>query len=151
MFNELEASKNLGSEKKLVDYLLDRIDAIDIYNDGKINWDKFKEIKTIEYKNFNYEQLKNYIEELNKDEKGCILEVDLKYPNKLHNEHNDFPFCPQNVKINKQKVSKLTNTLYDKEKYVIHYRNLIQTIKHGLKFKKIHKILNIRESNWMES
>ena len=39
---------------------------------------------------------------MNKDGRGCILEVDLEYPNKLHNEHNDFLFCPQNVKINKQ-------------------------------------------------
>ena len=88
---------------------------------------------------------------MNKDGRGCILEVDLEYPNKLHNVHNDFPYCPQNVKINKQKVSKLTNTLYDKEKYVIHYKNLIRSIEHGLKLKKVHRILTFKESNWMES
>ena len=86
---------------------------------------------------------------MNKDGKRCILEVDLEYPNKLHNVHNDFPYCPQNVKINK--VSKLTNTLYDKEKYVIHYKNPIQSIERGLKFKKVHRILTFKESNWMES
>ena len=88
---------------------------------------------------------------MNKDGKRCILEVDLEYPNKLHNEHNDFPYSPQNVKINKQKVSKLTNTLYDKEKYVIHYKNLFKAIEHGLKLKKVHRILTFKESNWMES
>jgi hypothetical protein len=91
------------------------------------------------------EELKKYIKRLNKIGNGCILEVDLEYPKELHDKHNDFPFCPQNTK-----VSKLMNTLFDKEKYVIHYKNLIQSLDHGLKLKKIHRILTFKESNWME-
>lgn len=31
-----------------------------------------------------------------------------------------------------------------------HYRNLIQVLDHGLKWKKVHRILTSKESNWME-
>src|SRR5690606_35328832 len=82
--------------------------------------------------NISPEELKKYINELDKIGKGCILEVDLEYPKELHDEHNDFPFCPQNTSVNNQKVAKLMNTLFDKEKYVIHYKNLLQVLDHGL-------------------
>ena len=55
----------------------------------------------------------------------CILEVDLEYPEKMHNLHNDYPLCPEGVKC-KNGVEKLIPNLRDKKKYVIHYKNLIQ-------------------------
>jgi hypothetical protein len=33
---------------------------------------------------------------------------------------------------------------------VIYYKNLIQALDHGLKLKKIHRILTFKESNWMK-
>ena len=30
---------------------------------------------------------------------GCILEVDLDYPEDLHNLHNDYPLPPERVKL----------------------------------------------------
>lgn len=72
--------------------------------------------KTFRKTCMNY-QLKRYIKEINKIGRGCILEVDLKYLSKIHDKHNDFPFCPQNTRINQQKVSKLINTLFDKENF----------------------------------
>ena len=30
---------------------------------------------------------------------GCILEVDLKYDERLRLTHNDYPLCPENVTI----------------------------------------------------
>ena len=40
---------------------------------------------------------------VDKDKKGYVLEVDVKYPEKFHNEHNDLPFMCEEKKINKSK------------------------------------------------
>ena len=68
----------------------------------------------------------------------CILEVDLEYPKELHDLHNDYPLCPERVKCDKG-VEKLIPNLRDKTKYVIHYKNLMQCLKLGMKLKKIHR------------
>ena len=80
----------------------------------------------------------------------CILEVDLEYPENLHDLHNDYPFCPEGVKC-KNEVVKLIPNLRDKTKYVIHYKNLIQCLRAGMKLKKIHRGIKFKESEWMRS
>ena len=79
----------------------------------------------------------------------CILEVDIEYPKELHDKHNDYPFCPERVKC-KNGVEKLIPNLRDKTKYVIHYKNLIQCLKAGMKLKKIHRGIKFVESEWMK-
>ena len=79
----------------------------------------------------------------------CILEVDLEYPENLHDLHNDYPFCPERVEC-KNRVEKLIPNLRDKTKYVIHYKNLIHCLKAGLKLKKIHRGIKFKESEWMK-
>ena len=79
----------------------------------------------------------------------CILEVDLEYPENLHDLHNDYPFCPERVEC-KNRVEKLIPNLRDKTKYVIHYKNLIQCLKAGMKLKKIHRGIKFIESEWMK-
>ena len=51
--------------------------------------------------------------------KGYILEVDVEYPEELHKMHNNLPFMPEKMKINK--VEKLIPNLYNKEKYMDTY------------------------------
>ena len=68
---------------------------------------------------------------------GRIYEVDVSYPKELHDQHNDFPFLPQNEIPAGSKVKKLMATLYSKKNYVIHYRNLQQAIKNGLIVEKV--------------
>ena len=79
----------------------------------------------------------------------CILEVDLEYPKKLHDLHNDYPLCPERVMC-KNNVEKLIPNLRDKKKYVLHYKNLIQYLRLGMKLTRIHKGIKFIESEWMK-
>ena len=79
----------------------------------------------------------------------CILEVNLEYPRELHDPHIDYPVAPERLKINN--VEKLIPNLWDKEKYVVHYKNLKLYLELGLKLKKIHRGIKFREEPWMKS
>ena len=57
-------------------------------------------------------------------EKGLILEVDLEYPEGLHNLHNDYPLAPEKVKVTESMLSKYSKSI--SEKYNIN-RSCIQT------------------------
>ena len=92
---------------------------------------------------------KNYENRHNLKKIPCILEVDIKYPNKLHDLHSDYPFCAERVKC-KNGVEKLIPNLRDKKTYVIHYKNLIQCLDMGLKVTCIHRGIKFVESEWMK-
>ena len=79
---------------------------------------------------------------------GYLLEVDVEYPRELHNHHNDLPFLCEKIKVNG--VEKLVPNLYDKEKYVVHVKALKQALDHGLMLKKIHKVIQFKQSAWMK-
>lgn len=83
---------------------------------------------------------------------GYVLEVDLHYPPTLHDLHNDLPFCPENMvpPVPKATMSKLIPNLYDKSKYILHYRNLKQCLSHGLILTKTYRILKFRQSPWLK-
>ena len=80
--------------------------------------------------------------------KGYILEVDVRYPRKLHDSHNDLPFICERMKING--IEKLIPNLYDKKRYVIHIRALDQALKHGLVLERIHRAIKFKQSAWMK-
>ena len=67
---------------------------------------------------FNEDFIKTYDEESNE---GSFLDVDVQYPEKLHELHNDIPFLLERMKI--EKVEKLVANLHDKTEYVIHIRH----------------------------
>ena len=79
---------------------------------------------------------------------SCILEVDLECPKDLHDLYNDYPLAPEQIVVNK--VSKLIPNLGDKKKYVLHYENLKQYLKLGLKLTHIHRGIKFKESPWLE-
>ena len=65
---------------------------------------------------------KGFIESYNKESaEGYFLEVDIQYPEKLHELHNDLPFLSERMKINKHE--NLVANLHHK-KICFHVRNL---------------------------
>ena len=93
----------------------------------------------------NEEFIKNYKEN---NIKGYILEVDVKYPKRLHKLHSDLPFLSERMEVNKCK--KLICNLFNKKKYVAHINTLKQALNHGLKFKKIHRVIEFNQESWLK-
>ena len=120
-----------------------------------------------------FEWLKN-VDELDimsineKSDVGYILEVDLKYPKELHKLHNDYSLAPEKLTVTNDMLSKYCKSIADKykikvgdvkklmpnlgnkNKYVVHYRNLQLYLSLRIKLTKIHRVLQFKQSNWMK-
>ena len=79
------------------------------------------------------------------EHEGKVFEVDIDYPQSLHNEHNDYPFLPERLN------DKLIPNLQNKRYYILNEHNLIQAVKHGLKLVRIHRILTFDQSPWLKT
>ena len=84
----------------------------------------------------------------NNDNKGYILDVDVDYPSKLKNLHSDLPFLPERMVINNTK--KLVCNLNDKKNYTVHINVLKQALDHGLKLRKVHRIIEFEQESWLK-
>ena len=96
---------------------------------------------------------------------GFIVEVDIAYPSSLHDSHNDLPMAPEKILIRKSWLSpyaqsfnvklqsdgreKLVETLLYKSRYVCHYRNIKFYVNQGLKVRKLHRVIQFRQSKWL--
>ena len=121
-----------------------------LYANNLYGWAMSKKLpvngfKWIDNKEINEDFIKNYDEN---NEKGYIFEVDVKYPKRLHDLHSDLPFLPERMEINKCK--KLLCNLFNKKKYVAHINTLKQALNHGLKFKKIHRVIEFNQEAWLK-
>ena len=85
---------------------------------------------------------------------GYSLEIDLEYPDELHELHNHYPLAPKKLAVSSDKLSKygkeianeykikvsdvknLIPNLGKKTKYVLHYRNLQLYLSLGMKLTK---------------
>ena len=101
------------------------------------------------------------------DPEGFILEVDLEYPEDLHNVHNAYPLATKRMVVQKKwmseyqhnllgvglaptEVAKLVPNLRYKNRYVLHYRNLQLYTSLGMRLTKVHRALRFNQSPWME-
>ena len=121
--------------------------------------------KWLTEKQINKINLAQYNEDSNK---GLLIEVDLEYPKELHESHNSYPLAAEKVKVTNNMLSaycktiatkynistglvhKLIPTLSNKEKYVLHYRNLQLYLDLGLKINKVHRVLEFNQSPWLK-
>lgn len=85
-----------------------------------------------------------------KSKVGFFLEVDVDYPEHLHDDHNDLPFLPVNKCPPGSKQKKLLTTLTPKLNYVCHYLILQQAIQNGLVLKKVHRVLKFEQECWLK-
>ena len=77
------------------------------------------------------------------------MEVDVKYPKRLHELYSDLPFLSERMEINKCK--KLVCNLSNKRKYVTHINSLKQALNHGLKLKKsLNLITEFNKKEWLK-
>ena len=90
--------------------------------------------------------IKNYNGE---SDEGCFLEVDVQYPEKLHERHSNLPFLPERMKI--ENFEQLVANLQDKTEYVIHIRNLKQALNRGLVLKKVHQVIEYNRNAWLKA
>ena len=92
----------------------------------------------------------NEISELaTRTDKGYVLEVDISYPEELHNQHNDPPFICEMMEING--VEKLIPNIRNKKNYVIHIQALNQVLQHGLRLDRIHRAIEFDQSRWLKT
>ena len=126
---------------------------------GYLPYSGFKWLKNID--NFDVNSI------LEKSPIGYFLEVDLEYPKKLHELHNNYPLGPEKLAIpydmsdyckriadkygiNVGNVKKLAPNLGGKTNYIVRYRNLQLYLSLGIKLTKIHKVLKFKQSDWMK-
>ena len=98
------------------------------------------------------------------DDYGYILEVDLKYPEHLHDSQSDYPLAAEKLSITNEMLSAYSSFLiskhvtseqlspnrYDKTNYVVHCENLRLYLKHGLQLVKVHSSSKFRQSAWIK-
>ncbi|VVC35219.1 Hypothetical protein CINCED_3A020754 [Cinara cedri] len=139
-----EKYKKEQTEKTTPKYLLN-LDANNLYGWGMCEYLPYKGSKWSDPDCFDTERILKMKED---HKKYYIFEVDLIYPEDLHDLHSDYPLAPENVFYNKE-LPKLTTTLYDKKKYILHYSNLRLYLSLGLKLKKIDRVIEFEQKDWL--
>ena len=124
------------------------LDANNLYGwamSKKLPVNGFRWLDSDQINEINEEFIKNYNEN---DNKGYTFEVGVKYPKRLHDLHSDVPFIPERMEVNKCK--KLVCNLSNKKKYVMHVNSLKQALNHGLKLRKIHRVIEFNQEAWLK-
>ena len=94
---------------------------------------------------------------------GYLFEVDVSYPEELHDYFNQYPPLPENmtVKTNylnewqqenykESKIRKLCCSLLPKNNYVLNYRYLKLALSLGVKLEKVNRVLQYTQSDFLK-
>ena len=145
--NKYMKDYNPDEESSYIQYL----DANNLYG-----WAMSQQLPTHGFswmKNITEEKVMEILEKANHSmsnlgRKGYIFEVDLEYPSKLWESHNDYPLAPEKMIVNG--VEKLICHFKPRQNYVVHYRNLRQYLEMGMKITAVHRGISFYQSSWME-
>src|SRR6218665_2911000 len=107
-------------------------------------WAMSKPLYTSWFKWMSDEELNNW------RSTSCILEIDLEYPEKLHDLHNDYALAPESITLEPSDVAKRLPNLNDKKKYALHYENLKLYESLGLNIVNIHRGIKFEEIAWLK-
>lgn len=148
----------IANNKYLVDFDVNKpteylmyLDANNLYGWAMSQYLPKNNFEWVEDEEFDALSLQEIIENLADDSPvGYIYEVDLDYPEILHDLHNDLPFCAENKLVGGSKYTKLITDFSPKCFYPIHYRNLKHCLSHGLVLKKVHRILSFEQEPWLK-
>ena len=109
-----------SEESKFIIYL----DANNLYGyviSQYLPYGGFKWLSQEKIKNFDV----NSISEDSPD--GYILEVDLEYPDELHDFHNDYPLAPEKLEVSNDMLSKYCSDIAKKYKMKVDGANKLQS------------------------
>jgi hypothetical protein len=114
---------------------------------------------------------RDYILSLDEDgEWGYTLEVNLGYPQHLHNKTADFPLAPETAFITEDMLSdfmfifhqtlnpnipykasrKLLLTQYNRQHYIVHFAVLKFYLSMGLILDKVHRVIKYKQKAWLK-
>ena len=159
--------KDLYDKKKEQSYIL-YLDANNLYGLAMSMKLPYKDINFMKNTDINEQDILDY----DNDEEGYIVDVDLMYPQELHDKHNDYPMAPgimnvtadmlserqketykayhQDKEPKDEQTNKLILNVRDKSNYVLHINILKYYLQQGMKLKKVNKVISFKQKAWLK-
>ena len=152
---------NSGKESNFIMYMIE----LNLYGwamSQYLPYEVFNQLKQKEIDKFNINSIGEIFPV------GYILKVDLDYPDDLHDLCNDCSLAPEKFKVNHDMlpnycsniannfvikiagVNKSIPNLCNKNKYVLHYRNLQLHLSSGMELTKVHTVLKFKQFDWLK-
>ena len=142
------------------------LDANNLYGCGLRDLLPYKGLKFLSSKDIEPFNNEEFIKNLSDTaEEGYFIQCDIEYPKELHNNlaHISLPLLPEHLDIDESMLSdfqrktadnldskiggeKVVTSFFDKKDIILHYRNLKQCLKYGLKLKKVSAVMEFQQA-----